>query len=266
MSIVLKENEWAEQMISLKAMDDSPPTTLRRIARYFIDKGYSKKGVIRELELFLYRYDPDVSIPKWWNTIEKAFKSAQKNTAINIESIPIYAEELDVIGKLKSVQLQRLAFTLLCLSKYWNIIRCKDNYWVNSPNSEIMKLANIKTSFKNQCILYNHLYEQGLIELSKKVDNTNVRVCFAHGNGEPVMNITDFRNLGYQYMYYRGGDFIECENCGLITKISSKDGNKRKQRYCPECATEIMLKQNVESVMRLRNVKKMLDVGSLQGA
>ena len=252
MSIVLNENEWAERMIDSRSMGDSPPNTLRRIARYYIDKGCPKRGVMRELELFLYKYDPEISIPKWWDTMERAFKSAQKNPAINIESIPIYAEELEVIDKIKSVQERRLAFTLLCLAKYWNIVRNKSDGWVNSGNSEIMKLANVKTSFKSQCMMYNSLVERGLIELSKKIDNTNVRVCFLKDGGEPVMNITDFRNLGYQYMYFRGGNFIECENCGLITKMTGKDSNKRRQRYCPCCAAEIMIKQRVESVMRLR--------------
>ena len=43
MSIVLKENDWAEKMIQSKSLGKKPSETLRRIARYYIDNGYEKK-------------------------------------------------------------------------------------------------------------------------------------------------------------------------------------------------------------------------------
>ena len=43
MSIVLKENDWAEKMIQSKSLGKKPSETLRRVARYYIDSGMRKR-------------------------------------------------------------------------------------------------------------------------------------------------------------------------------------------------------------------------------
>ena len=101
--------------------------------------------------------------------------------------------------------------------------------------------------------MYHNLNEAGLIKFSKKVDNTNVRVCFVKP-GDAAIRITDFRNLGYQYLKYHGEPYFECQNCGVTTRYDNPD-NKRscsKQKYCRSCAAEINIQQIVNSVMRQR--------------
>ena len=90
-----------------------------------------------------------------------------------------------------------------------------------------MRMANINTSIKRQSLMYYNLNAAGLIQFSKKVDNTNVKVCFM-APGDVVMSITDFRNLGYQYLKY----------------------------HCPACAIEVATQQQVNRVMRLRQQRQ----------
>jgi hypothetical protein len=96
-----------------------------------------------------------------------------------------------------------------------------------------------------------------MVQFSKKVDNTNVRVCFAE-DGEVVMHVTDFKNLGYQYMMATGSnDFIICQNCGTVVKKNTVKPNgyrqnSGQQKYCNSCAAEISVQQSVNSVMRFR--------------
>lgn len=127
----------------------------------------------------------------------------------------------------------------------------QNDYWVNSKDNEIMSFANINTSIRRQCAMYATLRELGLIQFSKKVDNTNVRVCFAT-DGDTAMTITDLRNLGYQYLKYHGEPYFECVNCGITTKYSNPVKG-RSQKYCEACARDMYLKQTVNSVMRQRN-------------
>lgn len=94
--------------------------------------------------------------------------------------------------------------------------------------------------------MYFNLKEMGMIRFSKNVDNTNVRVCFITP-GETAMVITDFRNLGYQYLKYHGEPYFECVNCGITIKR-----NNNKQKYCANCYEEEHLKQRINSVMRQR--------------
>lgn len=250
MTIVLDENEWAKDMIDQHSLGKKPFETLSRVAKYYMDQNYNKKDVRRLVEAFLLRCDPFISIPKWADTIEYAINRAAKLNAIKIEYITITKQELEKIDAIAGRQTQRLAFTLLCLAKYWDAVNPQGDHWVNNKDSEIMKMANINTSIKRQSLMYHELNAAGLIRFSKKVDNTNVRVCFTGGT-DIVLKISDFRNLGYQYLKYRGEPFFECQNCGIVTKYNNPVKGA-KQRYCKECAAEIALQQRVNSVMRQR--------------
>lgn len=250
MSIVLKEHEWAENMIRSKSLGKKPSETLSRVARYYIDKGYNKKDTRNFLDTFLIQCEPTSSLPKWSDALDYALSRALRYEAIDIEGIDITKPEMDKIDALEGKQIKRLAFTLLCLAKYWKIILPLGDYWVNNKDNEIMAMANINTSIKRQGAMYWSLRECGMIQFSKKVDNTNVRVCFVE-DGETVIRITDFRNLGYQYLKHHGEPYFECENCGLTTKINEPNRGRR-QKYCRDCAVAINTQQRVNSVMRRR--------------
>lgn len=248
MSIVLDEHKWAEQMIEQHTLGKKPFETLTRVSRYYLDKGKSKKEVRNIMDSFLIQCDPTASIPKWSGIIDNAMSLASKYEAVSAKYISVSDKEIEKIKSLSGKQLQRLAFTLLCLAKYWDIISRSKDHWVNSKDSEIMQLANINTSIKRQSAMYYTLNELGMIRFSRKVDNTNVRVCFIE-DGETVIRVSDFRNLGYQYLKYLGEPYFECANCGIVTKYNDPR-NRRKQKYCKSCAAEIAIKQRIDSVMR----------------
>lgn len=256
MTIVLNETEWARNMIEQRSMGKKPFETLSRIARFYLDKNYPKQDVRRFLESFVIQCDPVASIPKWSDTIEYALKRAMKYDAIKVDYIAITQPEMECIESLAGAQTKRLAFTLLCLAKYWNIVNPNGDNWVNTKDSDIMRMANISTSIKRQSQMFHELNAKGMIRFSKKVDNTNVRVCFIQ-DGEGVMQVSDFRNLGYQYLKYHGGPFFECQNCGAITRYNNPS-HGGKQRYCKECAVEVAAQQRINSVMRSRN--KLYDI------
>ena len=250
MSIVLNEHEWAQEKIESRSLGTKPFETLSRVAKYYIDKNYSKKETRDILDTFLLQCDPTVSLPKWSETLDYAVLRALKCNAVKIDGVEITKPEINRIDSLEGIQVRRLAFTLLCLAKYWDIVNPQGDHWVNSKDSDIMRMANINTSIKRQSLMYHTLNEAGMIQFSKKVDNTNVRVRFIT-QGDVALTITDFRNLGYQYLRYHGEPYLECQNCGITVK--SKNTIGRKQKYCKECASDMYIKQTVNSVMRQRN-------------
>ncbi len=250
MTIVLNENDWADEMILNRTLGKKPFETLRRVARRYLDGGYAKKDVRRMLDTFLLQCDPGASLPRWSNALDGALNAAVKYPAIRIDSVCVTRAETETIDALEQVQARRLAFTLLCLAKYWGLVNGTDPGWVNCRDSDIMRMANINTSVRRQSALFRLLNEAGLISFSRKVDNTNVRVLFCR-DGETAMRITDFRNLGYQYMLAHGGPFFVCENCGVTARITGGT-QARRLKYCPECAHRIKLQQTVNSVMRSR--------------
>lgn len=266
MAIVLNEYEWAEKMIHDRNLGSRPTETLNRVAKYYYENRYSKREIRKLLDQFLVSCDPDASLFSWSNTLDKITKNAGKYDLVQIDYIPVMQNELNAISALGTHLEQRLAFTLLCVSKYWDSISDRNNHWVNSPDKEIFTMANISVSSKRQDLLYGKLLEAGLIRQSKKIDNLNVQVTFCEEFKEnPVLLIRDFRNLGHQYMRFMGGPYFECVCCGVTTKLTerkvklrdSRSGTSgRKQKYCPSCAAEIRMKQNVDAVMRRRKQSK----------
>ena len=250
MTIVLKENEWAEDMITSRSLGKKPFETMCRVARYYLDNGIPKKEVRKMMDTFLLQCDPTVSLPKWSESLDKALQRALKYEAINIDGVTVTKPEMKRIEAVGGKQAQRLAFTLLCLAKYWNAVTEKNDSWVNNKDSDIMRMANINTSIKRQSLMYYNLNAAGMIQFSRKVDNTNVRVCFME-DGEPAIRVTDFRNLGYQYLRYHGEPYFVCQNCGITTRCNNH-GVGRRPKYCPECATQVALQQMADSVTRRR--------------
>lgn len=250
--VVLNENKWAKEMIESKSIGDDLFETLCRVSRYYIDCGYDKKTVRNKVDAFLRTSDLSISIPKFERLVEAAIKRSYKREAIAIDCIPIYKEELNIINSIKGKPIKRLAFTLLCLAKYWDIANSRQDHWVNTKDTEIKKMANIRTSISRESEMYRRLKNMGLIEFSKKVDSLNVRVLFIKDKSDDVeINITDFRNLGNQYLMHIGEPYYKCQNCGLVTKLDYS-GKGSRPKYCKECAIKLDIQSRINAVMRHR--------------
>lgn len=254
MSIILNEYEWAERMISNRDLGRKPVETLGRVAKYYSANHYSKREIRKLLDTFLIQCDPSASLANWSDKLDKIAKNADKYGIVKIDGVDVSVEEMKVIERLEGRQLRRLAFTLLCVAKYWDSVSENNDHWVNTSDREIMQMANISTSIKRQSAMFAGLKAAGLIKFSKRIDNLNVRILFME-DGEPALHIQDFRNLGYQYLKYYGGPYFECENCGLTVKLQ-EPARGRPQKYCPSCSVEVHTRQMVESVMRRRSASR----------
>lgn len=259
MNIILNEHEWAEEALLSHSLGKKPYETLNSIARYYFDTGATKPEVKSSLEAFIIQCDPGASIPKWSKTIDYAITAASKRDTIRIDAIHITKAEIERIDAIDSKPLKRVAFALLCLSKYWDIVNKSKEHWVNNKDGEVMKLANVGASVRRQSQMYKELRDMGLIQFSKRIDNTNVKVCFSDDNDDIAIDVTDFRNLGYQYLMYHGGPFVVCQNCGVVIK---KNGSVRMtangrpapgatRMYCPECLAQLSTRARVNSVMKI---------------
>lgn len=250
--IILNERSFAESAVENMALGKNRFDTLKLVARMYVDDGHSKDEVRTMLENFVMDCDPHASIIKVSKVIEYAIQYAMKHELVVIESIGVTECEINAISEMcVGRQAERLAFTLLCLAKYWNARYKSDSSWVNNKDSEIMSLANIKTSSTRQSKLYRDLCNSGLISFSRRVDCTNVRVNFCDYHSDPVLSITDFRNLGNQYLMYIGEPYFVCAECGLVTKLDNV-GAGRKQKYCHECSMRVKARQSHDSAVKNR--------------
>lgn len=246
--IVLRENEWAEQMIKESKIGDSLNETLRRVARYYLDAGYDRGKTRAILDTFLLKCQPSVSLVKMSDRLDDAVSSAVRREAVYIESIPITVGEINRIKQLKSRQCERVAFVLLCLAKYWIAVKRENSGWVFNKDNEVMSLADVSASIKRQCAIYRQLAGAGMIQLSKRIDSFAVKVCFIEP-GEVAMRVSTFKSLGYQYCRYLGERFDECETCGTLMKPSPSSYG-RKRRFCDECGRRRVIESQNRAAAR----------------
>lgn len=239
MSIVLEETLWAQDAIDNKDIGKSPYETLRRVARYYIDCGKTKEQVRNEVNAFLLACIPTASIVRWKDTIDTAIAQATKHAAVDIGSIAVTKNEMTTIQSISiGRRCERLAFTLLCLSKFWNIYNGTTTNWVYNSDTSIMRYANIKTSSKNQYQMYHQLKEAGLVAAPYKVDSASIRVLFPDDESVPVVRINNFTDLGNQYLMYLGEPYFQCAECGAVSRYQISSAGRRP-KYCKDCAAVV---------------------------
>ena len=253
MYISLNEYKDAERYIDERDIGQDFYNKLRVMAGFHKYNGLQDSDIKEELRNYVRLCGESPTLNVWSDMIDSAVKSANKTGLVMIDKIVITQSEVDKIKQLEGVQLQRLAFALLCISKYRDETVNKNNHWVCMQDKEIMRLANLRLPLKRQAYLYRTLKDLGYLKFPRKKNSISMRVNYIDNESEEEICVTNFKDLGYQYLKYLGQPYFECESCGSITKIKkSQSAAGRKPKYCENCAALISAKQRTESVMRLR--------------
>lgn len=233
--IVLNEKEYAQECLKNKTVSDKPFFTLSILAKYYYYCfDYRKKKITDLLIEFMSKNYPryDCNKAEWDGNIEKIAANAGKFTLYEIDGVWITQAELETIESIHNKVLERLAFTMLCLAKLNNMKNPKNNGWVNLDAKEVFGLARIACSVVNRYERLGQLNQLSLLEFPKKNDNLSSRVTYINDDSEKVLFVSDFRELGYEYLKYKGENFIRCRECGILIR-NNKSGTKK---YCHACA------------------------------
>jgi hypothetical protein len=233
----MKESEAVQEIINKKSVSENTYADLILLIKYYYsqakknNKRLKMKEVISELQEYLKpQYDNYQSVD-WYNRLEKLIKKYKNTPLYDVDSIPITDSELTTIKSIKNKKLEKIAFVSLVLAKYYNLKNEKNNGYVNVEYSVIFGLARVSaTIMYEQPLLLHELKEMNLVQRSNRIDNPNFRVLFIDDDSPVVLHITDLRELGYQYLKYKGEKFIECAECGVLLR---KKNNATK--YCPSC-------------------------------
>lgn len=256
MPVVLNEKKQAEHIIEKGEVGNKPTSTLFLLGKYYRQKkNLDKKQTFNKLNEFMSKCYKNYNSATWEDIIEDISKKATKYPLREIDSIGITQSELNKISELQNVKYEKLLFTMLCYAKLYNTISENNNGWVNTDIQEIYRVARVTVKYRKDKFLFlNDLEKAGLISFSNKNDNLNLRVNFFNMDGEFILNIDDFRELGYEYLnYIENGRFIRCKCCNRLVKKKSKKDFSTK--YCNECAKEITKENWRLSKERLRNLE-----------
>jgi hypothetical protein len=183
------------------------------------------------------------------NIVNKCMKNNYKLKVV--ECVYISQKELDVISKIETKTMQRLAFGFLFNAKVENAKRGEkldDNgNFIKYSNNVYSKTGTIFRECVNtkgyskldQEIMVGKLMQMGLLELKNANYHGDLYrrvLCIddAASENNHVFKICHFDNYIHHYNNYIGeGNYTECEICGKIVK---KKNNRVK--YCDECYSE----------------------------
>ena len=231
MDIFLNEIAEAERIIESKDLGVKPSQSLFLLAKYYrYEMKYKKSKIITVLTDFIKSTGINYRPSDWEKSVERQVDGTRNNPPINIEYIGITQNELEDIARLKSPPVERIAFTALCLAKYRNILNARNNNWVCASHKMLFSLSSVnKTKYEKEMMIHK-LVKAGMLQPAFAVGNTNLKVKFIDDNSPIVLKITDMRELGKEYMLYRGKKYARCGNCG---RLFYKRSNS--QLYCKNC-------------------------------
>lgn len=250
MEIILNERKKAEEYLNTKIVDNVIQCTSILI-RYYYSPITTDAEIYTIIDDFLKDSIIDYKSENWKSLIEYQIKSLKKHKLVEINYIPISRGEIETLKTLENNRLERLAFTLLAVAKYYNYINPNNNNWINKDFKTIFSLANISVTKEKQCSLINKLKEKNMISLSKKIDNLNLNIKYIDNSNDVILKITNMDSLGNQYMMNIKKDksYKECKKCRKIVKF------KTNQKYCKYCAIEVKHENQREWIRKKRKDK-----------
>ncbi len=175
------------------------------------------------------------------------YDSESKNLFRELEYVPIYEKELKVVESLPNDRQKKFMFTLFAIARYMN-----SEGWINKKDSkglsEVFKLANVTLSSDKKNELLHELYSNGYIHFGKKVNNLNIKIDLKDTDDDIVYKVTQFENIGNQYIGNFKKGYKQCKCCGKRIKNT---GNKKM--YCSKCATQKQLESDKRYQKNKRN-------------
>lgn len=251
MPVVLNETKQAEYIIEKGEVGTKPTSTLFLLGKYYRQKEkLDKDQTVNKLNEFMVKNYKNYNSALWEEGIEDIAKKANKYPLREIDSIGITQSELDKIAELHNIKYEKLLFTMLCYAKLYNTISENNNGWVNTDIQELYRISRVTVKYRKDKFLFlNDIEKTGLISFSNKNDNLNLKINFFDMDGESVLDINDFRELGYEYLNFIGeGSFVRCSECNrLIRKTGKRD------KYCNECKKKKQLEWDLNYKKKIRN-------------
>lgn len=174
--------------------------------------------------------------------------NSDKRILKELDFIPVYQSDINLISSLPTDKHKKIMFTLIVNARYMN-----SNGWINkkteSSITQLFKDANINGGSDLRNGLLYELYIKGYISFAKANMNQNIKINHFEHDDIIAYKVTDFKNLGNQYLGNFKNGYMMCEKCG---KIVRKSNNRRK--YCKHCYEDINREQTQERMAKIRKL------------
>jgi hypothetical protein len=252
MKIILDEQKIVDKALKEGFIDTKKPSsTIRLLIKHFYNIGQDKTQVRDSVETFLKKNLKGFNEIKWQNLLDNMVKDLEKNNneLFVLKDIKISNNELHKIRSIDNLRLEKLAFVLLVYAKIYNQMNNNDSNWVNAELKDIYSDTKMAISSTEQGKMIYKLKELGLVDVSKRVDCTNIKVLFVD-DGEIEIELNDFRDFVLVYLKWIGERIGYCIECNKPIKLKP---NANNQKYCNECFKKNRNEYQKELMNKKRN-------------
>lgn len=260
--MIMNEKERVKSLLTLGDFSSSDYHEVRLVIRYYISelKMSIKEEILSKIKDLLEEKMSDYYEWEWEDRLESIIKEELKNQTpiTNVSAIYLTQEELDVIRKLKNSSQRKLLFTLIMYARYNTLKRGVLTEWASSPNQQdIFKSANINNlTVLKQNLVVKDLLDMGIISQSKHMRKLGLKVNCLHNEGEIVLWINSFEDMGKEiedYINFTYNGYKKCEVCGKLYKPKAKD---TRSKYCTSCKKEVQKRIDKEYQAKKREKTK----------
>lgn len=232
--LIINENKLLEDCIEQKKLLND--ITLN----YFINLLIRKNKNMDNKKLARYILDIVLSIDLEESSDNQEYKLFEKikrnilkekkfdNQIRDVDYIPLYEKELELIKGLKTDREKKFIFTCIIVARLFN----KDG-WFNIPFKDLFKLANMSMKSEDMNKFIFGMKEKELIYEPISNKNSSLHINFIK-EGKEVIKVYKMKNLGNQILAELKDGYKQCTNCGKLIKIK---GNR--QLYCEDCYKKI---------------------------
>ena len=258
---ILNEKDYIRKILSSGKKPDNLSISylIVLIAKYYYDKDRPPEKLIdivkkRILDFDIENYQEYKRYNKIKTSCENLYDPDKASGFRELEYIPIYQKEIELISTLPNDRQKKFMFTLYTIARYMNC-----GGWINKKDihglSEVFKLANVTLTMDKKNEMLHELYSNGYIFFGKKIDNLNIRVDLLENdetielqNENIAYKVAEFKNIGNQYIGNFKKGYKQCKCCG---KRIRNTGNRKM--YCTKCAEEIDRNKAKDRMKTLRN-------------
>ena len=203
------------------------------VQNYCWNDGYKKTKINTLLVEYCKKWDNDYNEVIDRKIIKDAINAGVKRNIKNAKEINIYKEEIELIENIGDFKYQKLAFTMLFLSKLAHNLNSQFYNLDRSKDALVIKLSQVNISKKEYKFLLTYLNELGMIfpvDPERRLNNYH-QILYARKEGELVFSFrSNDDNVIQKYIDYYGGELIYCLNC---KKKTIRKGSHHL--LCDEC-------------------------------
>lgn len=250
--IVLNEEKEAQKILNnnsgfIKLGD------LVLLAKYFNKHDYPIKDSLKK---YINDRTDQYNQVVYDDYIEKAMEQTETFKLRDNNKVHITQNELDTILSIEDFKVQRVAFTMLMVSRYYRVnpsriiqddIPDDINLFFKNSISDLFKLSKVTYSVSENMRITRELKVLGLVDWYA---GGSAEILFEDKVGKPIKYFTPNESMVYYLYQFHNCRVVECERCGTWIKLSKKANNTK---YCQDCSIQI---DREKAVARMRKLRK----------